>query len=133
MATVALLMGGLVALQVKDLSLGSVSVSNEYRATSTALSAGYGAGTVDAQIKTGYGTLGSVVVLGADTGVVNLYDATTTDATLRASSKATSTILITSLPASLVAGTYTFDVRFNDGLLLDLVQGNMPTTTITFR
>ena len=134
MATVALLMGGVVALTVQDLSLGSVDVSSEYTATSTAEAATYGAGiTATAQVKTTGGTLGSVVVTGAATGIVNLYDATTSDATLRASSKATSTLLLVSLPASLAAGTYTFDVRFRDGLLLDLESGVMPTTTITFR
>lgn len=117
-----------------ETSLGSVSITDEYLATSTAASTIYGATiTGDSIIKTGRGTLGSVVVLGANTGVLNFYDATTTDVDARTGNKATSTILVASLPASLAAGTYTFDVEFSDGLFMDLVSGNAPTTTITYR
>lgn len=115
-------------------ALASVAVSSEYQATTTAASTLYGNGiTTDAVIKTGYGTLGSVVITGANTGIVNVYDATTTDVNKRTGNVATSTILIASLPASLVAGTYTFDVAFRTGLLIDLVSGSMPTSTITYR
>jgi len=133
LAAVALLIGGLLAMTVQDLSLGSVSVGNEYQATSTA-SSDYLGGFVDSRlIKTGRGTLGSYVVTGAATGIINLYDATTTNADFRAASKATTTLLIATFPASLAAGVYTFDISFNDGLYLDLYTGVMPTTTITFR
>ena len=117
--------------------MGSVEVSNEYLATSTAASGAYGAVTTGRVIKGGItkasGTLGSVVVTGANTGVLNFYDATTTDVTLRTGNKATSTILLASIPTNMAAATYTFDVQFTDGLLLELVSGTMPTTTITYR
>lgn len=112
--------------------LGSVSQASEYIATSTAANTVYGATiTGDTLIQTGPGTLGSVVITGANTGIINFYNATTTDATQRTT--ATSTILLASIPASAAAGTYTFDVRYFDGLYVDIVGGNMPTTTITYR
>lgn len=115
-----------------QLDLGSVGVTDEYNATTTAASTVLGS-TITGQrvIKEGKGTLGSVVITGANTGIVNIYDATTSVASQRA--KASSTIHIASIPASTAAGTYTFDVVFNDGLLITLLGGNMPTTTVTFR
>lgn len=113
---------------------GSSVQGNDYQATSTAASTMFGA-TIsgDRLIKTGYGSLGSVVITGANTGIVNLYNATTTNVDLRTGNKATSTILIASIPASLAAGTYVFDAEFTDGLYLDIYSGNMPTSTVTWR
>lgn len=117
-----------------DKAIGSVAVSNEYTATSTAANSVYGATiTGDKLVRTGSGSLGQVVITGANTGVLNIYDATTTSVLLRTGQVATSTILIASFPASAAAGTYTFDAVFNTGLLLDLESGNMATTTILYR
>lgn len=111
---------------------GSVDVASEYTATTTALSTIYGASTNASRvIATSSLTLGSVVVTGATTGIWNIYDATTSDVTKR--KLATSSILVASFPASLAAGTYTFDVQLNDGLYVDVISGNVPTTTITWR
>jgi len=110
-----------------------VSEGNQYNATSTAASNGYGAITGDQLIKTGWGTFGSLVITGANTGVMNFYNATTSDITKRTGNKATTTLLITSIPASLTAGTYVFDAIFTNGLLLELENGIMPTTTILHR
>ncbi len=110
-------------------AFGSVSRGGEYHATTTAANAVYGASVAASTLlNTGVGTLGSVIITGAATGIVNLYDATK-----RASTMASSSILIASFPASTVAGTYTFDVNFFNGLYLSLPAGNMPTTTITWR
>ena len=123
-----------VVLQEPRDAHGSVNVANEYVATSTASNTLYGATiTDDKTIIRGQGVLGSVVITGAGTAIWNLYDATTTDVNLRTGQKATSTILVASFPASVAAGTYTFDVIFNDGLLLDVQSGVMATSTITFR
>lgn len=113
--------------------LGGVTVGNEYNATSTAGSNVYGAFTGDQLLKTGWGSFGSVIITGANTGIVNFYNATTSDVTQRTNNIASSTILLASIPASTVAGTYTFDVIFTDGLLLELETGIMPTTTVTWR
>lgn len=110
-----------------------VSQGNEYVATSTASSNNYGAFTNDQLLKAGWGTLGSVVITGANTGVINFYNASTSDITKRTGNKATTTLLIASMPASLTAGTYVFDAIFTNGLWLELESGSMPTTTILYR
>ncbi len=111
---------------------GSITPTQEYTATTTAANSVYGATvTTGRLIRTGQGALGSIVITGANTGIVNIYNATTTDATKRIT--ATSTILMASIPASAVAGTYTFDVGYTDGLYIDLVSGTMPTSTVTYR
>lgn len=114
-------------------SVGSVAVSNEYMATTTAGNTLYGGFTGDLVIRTGQGALGSVIITGANTGIVNFYNATTSNVLDRTGQKASSTILMASIPASAAAGTYTFDAQFTDGLLLELETGIMPTTTVTFR
>lgn len=113
---------------------GSVEIGNNYLATTTAANSLYGANaTTDYLVRTGGGTFGSLVITGANTGIINIYDATTTSVLKRTGNKATSTIHIASIPASAAANTFTFDVQFNTGLLIDLDTGLMPTTTITYR
>lgn len=127
------LLGQTVNPTTPETVFGGVTVGNEYRATSTAASATYGAWTTGRLVKTGTGSLGTIIITGANTGVINVYDATTTSVLKRATSKATSTILVASFPASTAAGNYVFDVEIKDGLYIDLVSGLMPTTTITYR
>lgn len=111
--------------QVAD---GSVSWTNEYNATTS-----YAAYPVTTRVlKRGYGSIGSVVITGDNTGTLKFYNATTAVATQRASSKATSSILIAEIPASAPEGTYTFDVIFTDGLLM-VATGAEATGTITYR
>ena len=123
-----LIIGGVVML-TKDNSLGSVQLGQDYLSTST------GGNLIPAPLTllvNGVGALGSVVITGADTGILNFYDATTTDINLRASSKSTSSIWVASIPASTAAGTYIFDTLVTDGLYLERI-GESPTSTITFR
>lgn len=120
--------------QNNKIAQGSTIQGQEYMATTTAANVLYGNTITGSQLlKSGYGSLGSVVITGANTGVFNFYDATTTNVSLRTGNKATSTILIASIPASMAAGTYTFDAQYGQGLYLDVLQGSMPTSTITFR
>lgn len=114
-------------------AIASVAYGNDYIATTTAASAAYGSQTGDVLLKTGYGSIGSVVITGANTGVVNILNATTTNISLRTGNTATSSIVLATFPASAAAGTYTLDAVFTAGLLVDLNGGNMPTTTITYR
>jgi len=119
----------------QEQTFGSVAASNEYNATTTAANNYDGAQIVSPmKIKTGRGSLGSVIVLKAGTagGRYNLYNATTSNYLLRTGQVASSTILITSLPTDLAAGTYTFDVAFSNGLLVDWT-GAIGTSTITYR
>ena len=112
----------------KDAPLGSVSRSSEYHATTTS-SVRFQPETL---LLTGNGTLGSVVITGAAAGVMNLYDATTSNIDLRTNNLATTSIYVASFPASAAAGTYTFDRILIRGLYVSII-GTMPTSTITWR
>lgn len=109
---------------------GSVTISSEYHATSTVSTPG--SFPVEAQLQSYGGSLGSVVITGATTGTINLYDATTSNALLRTPGISTSTLLVASFPASAPAGTYTFDRALYNGLYI-VTTGTIPTTTITHR
>jgi len=82
-------------------------------------------------LKTQFGTLGRVTITGAGAGSASFYDATTTNANLRAIAATTSLPLITHLPDGLVAGTYEFNTSFNDGLLV-VLTGDIGTSTIAW-
>jgi hypothetical protein len=81
-------------------------------------------------LKGGPGVFGSVVITGANTGVMYFFDATTTDKTVRTNQ---STTTLATIPASAAAGTYTFDVQANYGIVYQLVSGVAPTGTVTTR
>lgn len=107
-------------------ALGSVMVSGEYRSTTTR--AYNGVGIVNLSVlNSNPGTLGSVVITGAGAGVINLYDGTSTVTNL-----AWPTTTIATIPASAAAGTYTFDLSYYKGLIIE-VTGTTPTSTITYR
>jgi len=80
-------------------------------------------------LKKQFGTLGRITITTAGAGYASLYDATTTDATLRAITATTSLPLIAEIGAGLAAGTYEFDTAFNDGLMV-VFSGVMGTSTI---
>ena len=121
----------------EDIFLSSVRSTDEYQSTSTAPNSTHGAQTATIfLLKTGQGSLGSVVILGAAQGVMSFYDATTSNVDDRLVSGGTSTILITSLPENAAVGTYVFDIEFTTGLLYVLEAASStttPTSTITFR
>lgn len=109
-------------------ALGSVEVSNEYNATTT-----FAGHTKDSRLlKTGAGSLGSVIITGDNTGFIRLYNATTSNINNRTGNVATSSLLIADFPASSPEGTYTFDSNFTTGLLM-ITVGNQATSTITWR
>jgi hypothetical protein len=114
----------------REPAFGGVSVGHEYNATTTGGQLS-GMQAKEALIKNAQGTLGSVVVSGANTGIINLYNATTSNINLRTGQKATSTILLASFPASVAAGTYVYDAQFDN--LLYVGTGLVPTTTIMWR
>ena len=123
--------------QQTDEVLASTIMGNDYMATSTAANsffgASVGANPTGSIIKTGAGTLASVVIMGANTGVMNFYDATTTNILARTGNTSTSSILIASFSPSATVGTYTLDVEFSTALLLELNTGVFATSTITYR
>lgn len=105
---------------------GGVTVGNEYEATSTRNSVGTELPTLTV-LKTGSGSLGSVVITGAASGIMNFFDATSTDT----NTEWATTSLVT-FPASTAAGTYVFDINFKKGLLYEII-GTAPTSTPTWR
>lgn len=130
---VVLALGVIVALYLSSYSkqeqVGSVQQGGEYQSTTTSTGRFATGSTV---LCTTNATLGSVVVTGAAAGVINFYNATTANPTLRHSQYSTSSIWMTNIPTSAAANTYTFDAVAPIGLVLD-IQGTMPTTTITYR
>lgn len=112
----------------KGRDLGSVTVGNEYYATSSAPWTGAASShTIDR----GWGTLGSVVVTKAGDMEFYLLDATNTPELVDA--YATTSDALVYIPASLAAGTYTFDINYTDGLYFYLISGGTGTSTITWR
>jgi len=107
-------------------SFGSVGVSDEYMATTTRDFKGSVMPNLSV-LKIGPGALGSVVITGAAAGQLTLYDATST----RTNTEWATTTLAT-FPLSTAAGTYTFDVAFKRGLLVEIITAT-GTSTITFR
>ena len=111
---------------------GSALMGNDYQSTTTVsiISGTFGGVQL---LKTGQGSLAQVTVTGANTGNIVFYDATTTNVNLRTGQKATSTITLADISASVAAGTYTFDTEFNTGLLMVRIAGVGPTSTVMWR
>lgn len=110
-----------------ELSLGSVTVGNEYLATTTPITGVW----TDQLIKKGQGAVGSYVITKAGNLEAVLYDATSTQKWFGGKSSSTQQLMY--IPANLAAGTYVLDVRFIDGLFLDVISGTGATSTITYR
>lgn len=123
-ALIAVLTAGIIIFWPSGQSFGSVSYGNDYEATSTVY---YGIRSSQL-IKGGYGSLGSVIITTAGDLAYRLMD--DTDGVY---DSATTSKLLADIPASLAAGTYTFDVVFTDGLYLEVISGTNATGTITYR
>jgi len=102
--------------------LGSLPSGQSYLATTTAATVTY-----TSTIKTQPGTLGSIVITTAGTGTIDLYDATTTTAHPNHA-----TTSLASFSASAPAGTYTLDVSFIRGLVVQYTAF-AGKATITYR
>lgn len=123
----------LTALFLTQRSFGSINdISSAYEATTTRASfdgtAMTATGASPKTLSVGQGTLGSVVIVGASAGTIDLYDATTTGP----HSDYTGTTTLASFPFSSTVGTYTFDVKYTHGLML-VLSGTTGTTTITWK
>lgn len=126
-----LFLAAVLFIRVPGQVQGSVQFGSEYHSTTT--STGRFGTLVNLTGTTAQsGALGSVIITGAATGVINIYDATTTDVTLRTGAMGTSSILLATFPSSEATGTYTFDAQYYRGLIVETI-GTMPTTTITSR
>lgn len=105
----------------------SVAYGNDYHSTTTVQAITGVSLPRYSLLQTGNGTFGSIIITGANTGVINIYDGTTTS---NHSDSATTTLA--SFPASTAAGTYTFDSQYYKGLIVEII-GVAPTSTVTFR
>ena len=110
----------------KTPSFGSVNQGNSYMATTTYNFGSQSIGSYKV-LKNGNGELGSVIITNSTAGSFNLYDATSTNHGGHA------TTSLASISASLAAGTYTFDVAFSRGLLVEFQSTNVASGTITYR
>lgn len=114
----------------------SVVVGNEYTISTTTRSFA-GVAMNNLQNLTGTttaktGVFGSFLITGANTGVIYLWDATTSDVTQRAPSMSSSTILLATFPASAAAQSYPLEVAFKRGVLVESV-GSIATGTMLYR
>jgi len=111
----------LVALSIFTINSTNASVSMEYGYKNiTSANASSIAGVA---VRSGFGTLGSIVINTTHATIIRVYDGT-----------ATSTgTLIASFPASAVVGTYTYDVSVSKGIVLDVPAGYAGNITVTSR
>lgn len=113
---------------------GSVAVSNGYESTTTPQVAdllNLCPQRNNAASST-TGILGSVNVLtNGNGGYLAIFDATTSNATLRDTATSSLNILAW-FPVNATSSSYHFDVKFNKGLLVDYTTG-VATTTISYR
>lgn len=110
----------------EEIALSSVVVGNDYQ--SEQLTSTQASGTAVTLLKTGGGTLGSIVItVPAATGNVKFYDYASTTATT------SSALMLGFTAAADVAGTYTFDSEFATGLTIDVPAGFDGQYTVTWR
>lgn len=115
-----------VSFNSKSISLGSVMPGGEYHSTTTRTFNGTAIANLQV-LKSEPGTLGSIIITGKNTGVITLYDATST-----VTNTAWATSTLATFPTNAPEGTYTFDVPFYKGLLIEYSSA-LATSTITYR
>ena len=125
------MLSGYIASISQGPPFGSTVVGNDYNATSTKNYDGTALTNLTV-LKNGSGSLARITITGAGAGVMKFWNATTTNPNLRSSSMSSSTILILTVPASTVAGTYDFDIEFSNGLIYE-ITGTAPTSTPVWR
>lgn len=124
MVVVFLLVTVFSVFKNSDLAQGSVIGGNEYNTTVIKATADKAVATSTNFVKTGYGSIGSIVYVGASsTGtypLLSLWNATSTSA---ATSSAEYTNLIAEIGGSnTTLGTYQFDATFSKGLMYEISE-----------
>ena|SRR3990167_3041602 len=132
------ILGAFVIVSKNPMQIGaSVRVGDQYQSTTTPQLADR-ANICPAVYRVGMassttGVLGSVNILNANTSPFTIYDATTTDTTLRGNTS-TSSLILAEFPASPTEGSYHFDIEFKRGLLVDYdATATVSTSTISYR
>lgn len=109
----------------QNTATASIQDGQSYMATTTDSTWSAVAGSIKV-LKVGPGTFGSVIITTNTTGLINVYDGTTTSSTI-------GTTTIAKFGASATTNTYTFDVAFAKGLVIENPTGSLASTTITWR
>lgn len=115
-----------------------VDRGSEYIATTTGQGGGFTGGVARVAYDLGdpnatiAGTLGSIYFATVTTAPVDIYDATTTDITLRTGNLATTSLLLASFPSGTGTSTVALDVRYRYGVIA-VFKGTVSSTTITTR
>ncbi len=127
----------IISTQKPQTVFGSVDLGSDYQSTTTrtaitgiaySTTTAVTASSVNGGFSTAVtGTLGSVVITGKNTGIINIYDATSTITNTQIG-----TTTLATFPTNAPEGTYTFDSRFRYGLVIEIV-GTAPTSTVTYR
>jgi len=126
---VMLIIAGVVGYNINqpEPPLKGVTVGNEYS------SLNFMATTTFAKlIDKGAGTLGSIVINTLGAGYVIFYDASSTNSNLRTTTATTSLRVVAVQDASQAAGTYTYDINYDDGLIA-VFSGAQGTSTLMYR
>ncbi len=116
-------------------ALGSVQVSGEYQSTSTDPTFLSTSGKRLSPSDLTSCTLGSIIVGVAGTGIITVYDATTTATTTYVINGARTNVGTTTLARVNTAtqGTYTYDSIAKYGLVVDTSVQTIGSSTITYR
>jgi hypothetical protein len=112
---------GVLVSKVNNPSVGSVVDAGTYHWTS--VNSTDASSTNPKLVRTGYGTLGSIVIASTSAMIVRVYDGTAT----------TTGTLLATFPSNSVVGTYTFDVAVKTGIVLDVPASFNGSWVVTTR
>jgi hypothetical protein len=115
-------------------ALGSVAVGNENLATTTGAGGGF-TGSVAGIVSNSAGvslTLSQIYIAAPTVGIIEIYDATTTDVNARSGNIASSTLLKAVIPAGTGTSSIPYDIRLNYGLQV-VFKGTNSSTTVMYR
>jgi hypothetical protein len=115
-------------------TLGNAPIGSELNATTTGIGVGFASAinTYTATTSPQHGTLGSVIFTAPTLGIVEFYDATTTNVNLRTGNIASSSLLIAHFPAGTGTSTIEIDYAWRYGLTV-VFKGTVSTSTILYR
>jgi hypothetical protein len=134
----ALVVLGFMFIPFAQPAVGSVSISNSYSSTST--DSVDASATVGRVVKNGSGEFGSFVVtaISGGAGPIRFWDATSTATSSYQNEDNTSTSttygrLIAQFDATTTSGTYTLDVNYFKGLVVEVPVAYGGKGVVTFR
>lgn len=133
----AIFIAFLVNTEISKKVEANIAQSDAMVATTTGSGAGFGSNiqniTYDCATTRGCGgVLGSVIFTTPTVGIVEFYDATTTNVNLRTGGIASSSLLIAHFPSGTGTSTVPINVRYRYGLIR-VQTGTISTSTTTYR